>query len=66
MTFNVPVFSGGDVDARVRVRIAEVEVSMTLIRAWLAALPEGPISTSLPAIATPREGVAMCEAFRAT
>ena len=64
ITFNVPVFTAGDVDARVRVRIAEVEASMTLIRAWLAALPDGPISMSLPSMAAPREGVAMTEAFR--
>ena len=64
MTFRVPVFASGDVDARVRVRIAEVETSMTLLRTWLAALPAGPVRASVPQIAEPREGVAVTEAFR--
>jgi len=48
----------------VRVRIAEVETSMTLLRTWLATLPAGPIRVDLPAIGEPREGVAVTEAFR--
>jgi Ni,Fe-hydrogenase III large subunit len=64
MTFRVTVLSAGDVDARVRVRIAEVETSMTLLRVWLAALPEGPLRVDVPRIAEPREGVAVTEAFR--
>src|SRR5712671_1703584 len=49
MTFRVPVFSAGDVDARVRVRIAEVEVSLGLLKAWLAALPEGAVENNIVA-----------------
>src|SRR5262249_42323141 len=64
MTFHVPVLATGDVDARVRVRIAEVETSMTLLRTWLASLPAGPVRVELPAIAELREGVAVTEAFR--
>jgi Ni,Fe-hydrogenase III large subunit len=60
----VPVFDGGDVDARVWVRIREVEASCRLLRQWLAALPEGPIGVPVPRIAEPREGIAMTEAFR--
>jgi Ni,Fe-hydrogenase III large subunit len=64
MTFKIPVLAAGDVDARVRVRIAEVETSMTLLRTWLAALPDGPVRVELPQVAEPREGVAVTEAFR--
>ncbi len=64
MTFRVPVFSVGDVDARVRIRVAEVETSITLLRTWLAALPDGPVRVDVPQVAAPREGVAVTEAFR--
>jgi Ni,Fe-hydrogenase III large subunit len=64
MTFRVPVLDSGDVDARVRVRIAEVETSMTLLRTWLAALPDGPVRVDVPQLDGPREGVAVTEAFR--
>ena len=63
-TFDVPVLDAGDVDARVWVRIREIEASRTLLRGWLAGLPEGPIKVALPAPAEPREGVAVVEAFR--
>ena len=41
-TFDVPVLTKGDVDARVWVRIREIEQSIILIRRWLANLPAGP------------------------
>ena len=41
--FEVPVFDAGDVDARVWVRIREIETSLALLRGWLAALPDGPV-----------------------
>jgi Ni,Fe-hydrogenase III large subunit len=63
-TFDVPVFREGDVNARVWVRIREIEVSMRLIRGWLAALPSGPVQVALPTVNAVREGVAMVEAFR--
>ncbi len=62
--FEVPTFKSGDVDARVWVRIREVEQSVKLIRAWLADLPTGPAKTSLPTEDMSGEGVAMVEAFR--
>jgi Ni,Fe-hydrogenase III large subunit len=62
--FEVPVFVAGDVDARVWVRIREIEQSMALIKAWIADLPAGPSRTELPRIAGVREGIAMTEAFR--
>jgi Ni,Fe-hydrogenase III large subunit len=62
--FDVPVFEAGDVDARVWVRIREVEASVALLRTWLAALPEGDIRAPLGRAGDAREGIAMVEAFR--
>jgi Ni,Fe-hydrogenase III large subunit len=61
---DVPLYRAGDVDARVWVRIREVEASAQLLRRWLAALPEGPIRTALPVPAGGREGIAIVEGFR--
>jgi Ni,Fe-hydrogenase III large subunit len=63
-TFAVPLFREGDVNARVWVRIREVEASMRLVRDWLAALPEGPVQVQVPSTKIAREGIAMVEAFR--
>jgi Ni,Fe-hydrogenase III large subunit len=63
LAFAVPVFTEGDVDARVRVRIREIEASMGLIRALLGGLPDGPVRFDLPANGT-GEGIAVTEAFR--
>ncbi len=64
ITFEVPVLTEGDVNARVWVRIREVGASIALVRAWLASLPAGPIAVALPARAGLSEGVALVEAFR--
>jgi Ni,Fe-hydrogenase III large subunit/Ni,Fe-hydrogenase III component G len=62
--FPVPIYTAGDVDARVRVRIDEVRASMKMIRNWLGNLAEGPVSVPLPPVSGLREGVAVTEAFR--
>jgi Ni,Fe-hydrogenase III large subunit len=62
--FDVPLFKAGDVDARVWVRIREVEQSLRLLKTWLASLPAGPIHAPLPAAPGSCEGIAMTEAFR--
>jgi Ni,Fe-hydrogenase III large subunit len=62
--FEVPVLQAGDVDARVWVRIREVEQSIRLLREWLAARPDGPVRAPLPIVDGPREGVSVIEAFR--
>src|SRR5690606_14602648 len=41
-SFEVPVLTAGDIDARVWIRIREVEQSVALLRGWLAAIPDGP------------------------
>ena len=62
--FEVPVMQAGDVDARIRIRVREIEASMKLLRAWLRGLPAGPIMVDIPAPGEACEGVAMTEAFR--
>jgi Ni,Fe-hydrogenase III large subunit len=58
------VFTAGDVDARVWVRVREIEQSVRLIKSWLADLPSGPTRAELPKVQGVREGIAMAEAFR--
>jgi Ni,Fe-hydrogenase III large subunit len=56
------IFEEGDVDARVRVRIGELQASLGLVRGLLAALPEGEIHAPLPQRGG--EGIAAVEGFR--
>ncbi len=62
LTFDVPVLTDGDVDARVWVRIKEVQQSLSLIEQILARLPDGPTRVDVPRRAG--EGVALVEGFR--
>jgi Ni,Fe-hydrogenase III large subunit len=62
LTFTVPVLQDGDVDARVRIRVAEIEESIGLLRQLLADLPEGPLSVALPQVSG--EGIGWAEGFR--
>jgi Ni,Fe-hydrogenase III large subunit len=65
LTFDVPVFQEGDVNARVWVRIREVEQSMALIDQIIAGLPAGPIRADVNAsTGATREGLALTEGFR--
>jgi Ni,Fe-hydrogenase III large subunit len=64
LAFPVPLYTAGDVDARVRVRIDEVRASMRMVKDWLGGLPDGPVLAPLPQVTGPREGVAITEAFR--
>jgi Ni,Fe-hydrogenase III large subunit len=63
-TLEIPVFNRGDVDARVWVRIREVEASITLMKKWLTGLPDGPVQVPVRPPKGVREGVAIVEAFR--
>lgn len=58
----VPTLHAGDVDARVRLRFAELDESARLLRGLLAALPEGAVSVSLPMAGG--EGLGWAEGFR--
>jgi Ni,Fe-hydrogenase III large subunit len=60
--FAPPVRGEGDVDARAHIRMAEIAVSIAMVRAWLAALPGGAISVPLPMASG--EGIGWAEGFR--
>jgi Ni,Fe-hydrogenase III large subunit/Ni,Fe-hydrogenase III component G len=62
LDFAVPVLTAGDVNARVWVRIREVEQSLTLVEQLIARLPDGPIVTALGGGAG--EGMGFVESFR--
>src|ERR1041384_1776339 len=64
LQFDVPVFREGDVNARVWVRIREIEQSLRLIDQLLDRLPEGPISIEVAGAGEVREGHALIESFR--
>lgn len=64
LSFDMPVFAAGDVDARIWVRIREVEASLSLIGQLLDTLPQGPVSTPVRPAGTVSEGIAMVEGFR--
>jgi Ni,Fe-hydrogenase III large subunit len=62
LNFAVPVFTAGDVDARVWVRIREVEQSVRLVEQILQRLPNGPIR--IPIAVGAGEGLGLAEGFR--
>jgi Ni,Fe-hydrogenase III large subunit len=64
LDFIVPVEQEGDVDARVRVRIKEVEQSMALIEQIVDRLPGGAIAERIQVGNSPGEGVSLVEGFR--
>ncbi|HXZ93226.1 MAG TPA: NADH-quinone oxidoreductase subunit C [Burkholderiales bacterium] len=66
LRFEVPVVQAGDVNARVWIRIREVEESLALLEQILAGLPPGPVYSAIPegVASGVREGVALVEGFR--
>ncbi|MDP1732075.1 MAG: NADH-quinone oxidoreductase subunit C [Devosia sp.] len=64
LSFEVPVLSEGDVNARVWIRIREVEQSISLVEQILARLPGGPVRAEVASGAVRREGMALVEGFR--
>jgi Ni,Fe-hydrogenase III large subunit len=64
LRFDVPVLEAGDVDARVWIRIREVEESLSLIEQIADRMPDGLHRAGLPALRGRREGVGLVEAFR--
>lgn len=65
LRFDIPVLQAGDVNARVWVRIREIEQSLSLLEQLLHALPAG--ATRVPFDDVPLgsgEGLALVEAFR--
>lgn len=64
LAFDVPVLDAGDVNARVWIRIREVEQSLALIEQILNRLPAGKVQTPVKPKRTACEGLALAEAFR--
>jgi Ni,Fe-hydrogenase III large subunit len=64
LKFEVPSRDGGDVNARVWIRIREIEQSLSMLDELLDGLPGGPLSRDLPQPREPREGMALVEGFR--
>jgi Ni,Fe-hydrogenase III large subunit len=64
LRFDVPVLAEGDVNARVWVRIREVEQSLGLIDQILDGIPSGDIAMTVATTKWPREGLAVVEGFR--
>ena len=64
LDFDVPAFSEGDVNARVWIRIREVEQSLSLIGQILDRLPDGPSRTAIRRPVEACEGMAIVEGFR--
>ena len=64
LRFDVPALSEGDVNARIWIRIREVEQSISLIDQILNRLPEGPTRQEVPLGGEVREGMAIVEGFR--
>jgi Ni,Fe-hydrogenase III large subunit len=64
LRFEVPVLDEGDVNARIWIRIREVEQSLSLTNQILDRLPGGPLRVPIGAAAGPREGMALVEGFR--
>ncbi len=62
LTFDVPVLTDSDVNARIWIRITEIGQSLGLIAQILDTLPEGAIAVTPPAAAG--EGAALVEGFR--
>ncbi|WGD51936.1 NADH-quinone oxidoreductase subunit C [Bradyrhizobium sp. CB1650] len=64
LSFEVPVLEAGDVNARVWIRIREVEQSVGLIAQILDRLAAGEIRIALPSGHGDCEGIALAEGFR--
>jgi Ni,Fe-hydrogenase III large subunit len=64
LNFEIPLREEGDVDARVWIRIREVEQSLSLVEQILDRMPTGPLRIEAAAAGEPREGMAIIEGFR--
>ena len=62
---SVPVFANGDVMARFRIRLAEVDASLTLLRALIAVTSTGEHAAAIPSVAM-ASGVGIVEGWRGT
>jgi Ni,Fe-hydrogenase III large subunit len=64
LQFDVPVLTEGDVNARVWIRIREIEQSLGLVEQILQRMPDGPTVVDAPGAGEVCEGMALVEGFR--
>lgn len=64
LRFDVPILNEGDVNARIWIRIREVEQSLSLVEQVLEQLPDGPVLAGIPDTHELCEGSALVEGFR--
>jgi Ni,Fe-hydrogenase III large subunit/Ni,Fe-hydrogenase III component G len=64
LRFEVPVLNEGDVNARVWIRVREIEESLSLLKQILNRLPEGALRAQPMQQAERSEGLAIVEGFR--
>ncbi len=64
LTFEIPVLEAGDVNARVWIRIREIQQSLSLIGQLLQQMPPGEVRIDLPTAGKTSEGMAIVEGFR--
>jgi Ni,Fe-hydrogenase III large subunit len=64
LKFEIPVLDAGDVNARVWIRIREVEQSLALVEQILGRAPAGVTKVAIEAKGEPCEGLGLAEAFR--
>jgi Ni,Fe-hydrogenase III large subunit len=64
LRFEVPTLNEGDVNARVWIRVREIEQSLSLIDQILNRLPQGSLGTHAGHRREAREGMAIVEGFR--
>ncbi|RUQ36247.1 MAG: hydrogenase expression protein HypE [Candidatus Competibacteraceae bacterium] len=64
LKFEIPARTDSDVNARIWLRIGEVEQSLALIEQLLEQLPMGPVCVEVRQPGQPCEGVALVEGFR--
>jgi Ni,Fe-hydrogenase III large subunit len=64
LNFEIPLREEGDVDARVWIRIRDIEQSLSLVEQILDRMPTGPLRIEAAAAGEPREGMAIIEGFR--
>lgn len=62
LDFSIPVREEGDVNARIWIRVREIEQSLAIIDQILERLPRGPVRTDFPCRGG--EGMALIEGFR--
>ena len=64
LSFEPQLLNEGDVNARVWIRIREIEQSLSLIEQILAQAPQGEVRIELAPAGEPRESMALVEGFR--